>query len=191
MSSRAERRVPGEEGVWVLVGGDLLLFGVFFITIAVTRLNDPALFARSQAMLNQGLGLANTLILLTSSLFVALAAQRVKEGRTGSVPLFVAAIACGLCFAAIKLVEYGEKIRAGIGFTTNEVFTLYFAFTGIHLLHVIAGLAALTAMAVMSSRQEGAAGRLTLTESGAIFWHLVDLLWIVLFALFYLAGWTP
>jgi nitric oxide reductase NorE protein len=170
----------------VLIPGELLLFSIFFITIAATRAADPEQFLHAQATLDRSLGLANTLLLLTSSLFVALAVGRLREGKNGGVRLLHIAMACGCGFVAIKAVEYGEKVAAGIGFTTSDFFTFYFAFTGVHLAHVLLGLLALgwisaAARAPISRQQTN------MIECAAIFWHLVDLLWIVLFALFYLA----
>jgi nitric oxide reductase NorE protein len=181
-----ERRIPGEPGIWVLILGELSVFSIFFITIAMTRHDDPEQFLRARATLNGVIGLANTLLLLTSSLFVALAVQRLREGR-GGIRLLFAAMACGIGFVVLKLFEYAEKIAAGIGFTTSEFFTFYFAFTGIHLAHVLLGLAVL-GMLIVLARTALTPHRARLIECGAIFWHLVDLLWIVLFALFYLAG---
>jgi nitric oxide reductase NorE protein len=88
----------------------------------------------------------------------------------------------------VKVIEYGAKFRAGITLTSNDFFMFYFMLTGIHLLHVLIGMGVLTflmrhtAAGVLDER------RIQHLESGASFWHLVDLLWIVLFALLYLAG---
>ncbi len=87
------------------------------------------------------------------------------------------------------MFEYGEKLNAGFTITTNDFFMLYFIYTGLHLLHVVIGMGVLTALVVYSRSGEFAVGnRLRNLESGASFWHLVDLLWIVLFALLYLIG---
>jgi nitric oxide reductase NorE protein len=178
--------VPGEPGIWVLVLGELFIFSVFFVTIAAEHSARPDLFRQAQTTLNHGLGLANTLILLTSSLFVALAVNRLRETAPGARPLFFAAMACGTGFAVIKVVEYAEKIRAGVNIASSEFFTLYFAFTGIHLAHVLLGLGVLGFLSA-AARSPTVMARSGLVECGAVFWHLVDLLWIVLFALFYLA----
>ena len=182
----AERRLPGEPGIWVLITGELFIFSIFFVMIAASRASDPELFRHAQATLHRELGLANTLLLLTSSLFVALATSRLRTGRSGSARLLYAAILCGCSFVAIKIVEYSEKVAAGIGFTTSDFFTFYYAFTGIHLAHVLLGLLVLGWMSA-AARAPITEQSAALFECGAIFWHLVDLLWIVLFALFYLA----
>ncbi len=181
-----ERRLPGEPGLWVLVLGDLFVFSIFFVTIAAEHSSRPEAFEQAQAALNHAFGLANTLLLLTSSLFVALAASRLREGASGARPLLFSAMACGAGFVVIKLSEYAEKIRAGLNVASSEFFTLYFAFTGIHLAHVLLGLGVLAVLAARA-RTSAAPAHGKLVEGGAIFWHLVDLLWIILFALFYLA----
>ncbi|MDB5726681.1 MAG: hypothetical protein JWQ16_3435 [Novosphingobium sp.] len=179
-------RVPGEAGIWVLVMGELFVFSIFFITIAALHVAQPVPFRLGQAMLDRGLGLTNTLLLLTSSLFVALGQARLRAGEPGASRLFGLAMACGGGFVVVKAFEYGEKVSSGVNIASSEFFTLYFAFTGIHLAHVLLGLVVLGLMAA-ASRAPVDAARGRLFECGAIFWHLVDLLWIVLFALLYLA----
>lgn len=190
-SSRT-RRLPGEEGIWVLIFGDMLAFAAFFVTFLVYRLDDPALYQAGRASLDQGLGLLNTLLLLTSSWFVATAVHQARAGiRARVVPLLNAACACGVGFGVVKVFEYGAKIGAGIGLSTSDFHMFYFMFTGIHMLHVLIGLGVLAflivrARAVAQGAAPADAGYVATMESGGAFWHLVDLLWIVLFALFYL-----
>ena len=181
------RHVPGEAGIWVLIGGELAAFSAFFLVFAYYRGLQPEIFQAGHALLDRGIGLTNTIILLTSSLFVALAVQRVRDGREGAGRWLRAALACGLAFAALKVLEYAQKIGAGITPLTNDFFMYYFAFTGVHLLHVAIGSGALI-FAMGVCRREPSATRTMIVECAGIFWHLVDLLWIILFALFYLAG---
>lgn len=177
--------VPGEEGVWVLILGDLFVFSIFFLMFTWYRGNAIEEFAAGQAATNRAFGLLNTLLLLTSSLFVAMGVHRARAGRAGAPRLMTLAIACGLGFVVVKALEYGEKIQAGIGFATSDFFMLYFALTGIHLLHVIIGLGVLLFIRNAAKPSEAGQPRMVAIESGASFWHMVDLLWIVLFALFY------
>lgn len=181
------RRIPGEVGIWVLIGGELLAFSAFFLIFAHDRGLAPDLFQVGHLQLDHGIGLANTLILLTSSLFVALGTVRVREGRDGADFWLRLALMFGGLFGTIKLFEYWQKVSAGITPLTNDFFMYYFAFTGIHLLHVLIGSGALI-YAIGVSRREPSASRTMIVECAAVFWHLVDLLWIILFALFYLAG---
>lgn len=179
--------VPGEAGIWFFVGGDLLVFTLFFVLVALGQAENPMLFAASRAQLDKWTGLANTLLLLTSSWLVALAVARCREGSGRSAaPLLAFAVICGLGFVTNKAFEWHHKISAGITPETNDFFMYYFVFTGIHLFHVIIGLIVLAISARSCRRPALSAIQLTMIESGAIFWHLVDLLWVILFALFYL-----
>lgn len=186
--SGGKGHIPGEPGLWVMIFGDLVVFSLFFITFALYRLDDAALFRQSQAQLSQGFGLVNTLLLLTSSFAIAVALKRMREGqgdrarRSANVGLLL-----GAGFVLVKVLEYREKFAAGIYPTTNDFFMFYFAFTGIHLLHVLVGLAALVFVRA-SCGVALTVGRLRAVEACAVFWHLVDILWVVLFAILYLHG---
>lgn len=178
--------VPGEEGVWVLIFGDLLVFAAFFVTYAVSRMDALDLFRQSQAQLDRGLGLLNTLLLLTSSWCVAQAVAAVRRGDRRARALVMTAIACGVGFVIVKIIEYSAKIRAGITLNTDPFFTLYYMFTAIHLIHVVIGLGVLTFICTRFNREGRFVAPVSLIEGGGAFWHLVDLLWIILFALLYL-----
>lgn len=181
------RKMPGEEGVWIFIFGDLIVFGIFFLTYLYYRAIDPELYRESQAQLNAGLGLLNTVLLLTSSWFVAQAVQAVRQDRLRAASALIAGgFSLGVGFVIVKIIEYHEKISAGINVVSNEFFMFYFMYTGIHLLHVFIGLGVLTFLFLLS-RKEAAAEQIQSFESGGAFWHLVDLLWVVLFALLYLA----
>jgi nitric oxide reductase NorE protein len=183
------RRMPGETGIWVLVAGDLAVFSVFFVLLLVQRSSDLMLFVESQRSLNQFIGALNTLLLLTSSLFVALGVGSIRSGSLARrrAPYFIAiAAVLGLGFVLVKAYEWSERFSVGQTVGTNDFFMFYFMYTGIHLLHVIVGLIVLAILYMLSRRPSLDQGGVLLIESGGIFWHLVDLLWIILFALFYL-----
>lgn len=178
--------VPGEEGVWVFIGGDLVVFAVFFVTYAVARRQELALFESAQALLDRGLGLLNTLLLLTSSLLVAHAVAAVRRHDRRARPLLLGAIALGIGFVIVKAFEYSAKIGQGFTLNSNSFSIYYYMFTGIHLVHVLIGLGVLIFAASRFDREGRMPGGVALIEGGGAFWHLVDLLWIVLFALLYL-----
>lgn len=181
------RRVPGEEGIWVFVLGDMTVFALFFATFMYSRGKNRALFARDHGELHVALGTVNTVLLLSSSLLVALAIQRVLAGRrAGTWRLIAGALCCGLGFVAVKAVEWTLLFAAHKGVGSGEFFSYYFMFTGIHLLHVLIGLAVLSRLIVVVRQTEFGDKQARLCETGGIFWHMVDLLWVVLFALFYL-----
>ena len=131
--------VPGEEGVWVFIGGDLIVFAVFFVTYALARQQELALFESSQALLDRRLGLLNTLLLLTSSFFVAQAVAAVRRGDDRARRLLLGAILLGNGFVVVKAFEYSAKIAQGFTLNSNSFSIYYYMFTGIHLVHVLIG----------------------------------------------------
>ncbi|MET0546137.1 MAG: cytochrome c oxidase subunit 3 [Caulobacterales bacterium] len=181
------RRLPGEEGVWLFICGDMMVFAVFFLTFIYYRGLNPAIYDASQLKLNEFWGLINTLFLLTSSWCVAAAVHAARHGKEGLPTKFlVGAMVFGGAFVCVKIIEYGEKFAAGINVLTNEFFMFYFMFTGIHLVHVLIGLGVLTFLLNKSRKGYRSETDIQIIEGGGAFWHLVDLLWVVLFALLYL-----
>jgi nitric oxide reductase NorE protein len=180
-------RLPGEPGIWILVAGDLAVFSVFFVLIALGNSHQPEVFADSRARLDVLAGTANTLLLLTGSWGVATGVNRCHRpcgARAGGY--FLLAILCGLVFVANKAFEWRTKLAEGLTPATNDFFMYYFVLTGIHLLHVVIGIGVLVLVRRISQRPNLGVRAICAIESGATFWHLVDLLWIVLFALLYL-----
>ena len=186
--SRRGRHVPGEAGLWVLLFGDMVVFTVLFTVYIHHRGHNMVLFAASQEHLNRSLGAINTLVLLASSILVVFATHAFRNGhlRHKAPRLTIAAIGVGACFVVIKAIEYHEKVAAGITPTTNDFYTWYYALTGLHLVHVVLGLVVLTVLSRLARKPEPSSGHVAFFEGGACFWHLVDLLWIVIFPLLYL-----
>lgn len=183
-----ERKIPAEAGIWVFIFGDLLLFAYLFLLYLHYRTGDPELYARSQQRLNTDLGVAYTLLLLTSSLFAVLALRliRARNGRTAS-HLVLAAMGCGAAFVSIKIAEYYTRVSAGITPNTNHFYLFYYVLTGVHLGHVAIGLGVLAFMWWLARHAPRLSPlRLSLAEGCACFWHMVDLLWLVIFPLLYL-----
>jgi len=184
---RPKRHLPGEEGVWVFIFGDMMIFSLFFCVFTYYRSLEPSLFLASQVHLNQNFGAINTLFLLASSWFVVLAVHSAREYDGRIAPTCLAlALACGLGFSIVKILEYSEKIRAGITLVTNDFYMYYYIFTGIHFLHVIIGMAVLLFLIRKTRAGIRTPKDVSILESGASYWHMVDLLWIVLFPLLYL-----
>lgn len=179
--------VPGEQGIWVLIFGDMLVFGILFGTYLYYRAEDVGLFTSSQQVLNTTYGLVNTLLLLFSSLLVVLAVSAVRRGRPQHAPrLLIGAIACGLVFSVLKVIEYSDKVDMGITPQTNSFYMFYFFLTGLHWFHLLLGLGVLTYMYFSARRPALDARQFAWFEGCGCFWHMVDLLWIVLFPLLYL-----
>jgi nitric oxide reductase NorE protein len=181
------RRLPGVDGIWVFIGADSVIFAILFMSFMQDRLKNPAIFEASRQTLNMNLGGIDTIILLTSSWSVALAVQAMKRDQIDREPrLLLGGAVTGLMFVASKSIEYFEKFAHGITPGTNPFYMWYFTLTGIHLIHVVVGTSLLTYLWVRSWRGTYDHLHRAVPESVASYWHLVDLLWIVLFPLLYL-----
>jgi len=184
---RNGRHMPGEVGIWVFIFGDLLVFTTFFLIFMYYRGAEGAVFSESREHMNQLYAVINTALMLTSSWFVAMGVQDVREDlRDRAARMFNLAFLCGAGFAVVKYFEYSEKLGAGITFHTNDFFSCYYVFTVTHLMHVLMGMLMLKLMIRKQNSSSTRFQKIRFVEAGASFWHLVDLLWIVLFALFYL-----
>ena len=171
--------LPGNPMIWLLIISELLIFGVGFVAFVITWLREPEMFAASQDTLNRLAGAINTMVLITSGLFAALAVRAEAEGHTGRMRLFVVlAIALGGVFLGVKAVEYSAELAAGHTIDTNTFFALYWLLTGFHALHVVLGMIILAIVALWHSLDN--------LETGAAFWHMVDLIWVILFPVAYL-----
>jgi nitric oxide reductase NorE protein len=194
--AKKARHLPGEEGIWLFILGDMMVFALFFLTFVYYRGTDISLYVGAQRALNERFGLINTLFLLSSSWCVAMAIRALRRAAHGggeadavarrATLLLGLAMLFGVAFVVLKVVEYQEKFAAGITVLTNEFFMFYFMFTSIHLVHVLIGLGVLTYLLVLSRTPAIDESDVRTFESGAAFWHLVDLLWVILFALLYL-----
>ena len=171
--------LPGDPMMWVLVFSELVAFGLFLGAFIVARAVRPAIFASGQTALDLTLAGCNTIVLVTSGWAAAkgAASARADEARRARLWLLLA-MALGGTFVTIKLVEYAREIGGGIGLETSVFFTLYFLLTGFHLLHVCLGIIIL---AVVCRRADPVD-----VETGTVFWHMVDLVWIVMFPIVYL-----
>lgn len=194
MSTAVEQRqerehLPGELGIWVFVLGDLAAFGLFFTVFVWERGADTAVFNASRDTLDVPVGALNTLLLLSGSLFVIRGLAAVKAGHSRVARRWItAAMVTGGLFAVDKVVEYVHLGRAGHGIATNHFYMYYFMLTGIHLTHLAVGVGVLGYLRGLTGRSELTVRHVRNLESGAVYWHMVDLLWIVLFALLYLMG---
>lgn len=179
-------RLPGDLAVWLIILAELLTFGILFLCYAFARSQDVALFNASQRTLDLNSGAINTVLLITGSWCVVHAVKAVqKDKSTRGAHWLVAALACGSGFVGLKMIELLNKIDMGINLSTNNFYMFYLILTGFHFLHVIVAMLFL-AILLFKTRQ-GVYGRHDhhALETGAAFWHMVDLLWIVLFPLVY------
>lgn len=171
--------LPGHPMMWVLIGSELLVFGGALVAFSGARLAEAATFAAAQNRLDRLTGLLNVFILLSSGLFAAFAVEAARQGRAARCRLHLAlAGLLGGVFLVFKIHEYVAETGAGIGFDSGTFFTLYFLITGFHALHVALGLVILAIVALSPSRMN--------VETGAAFWHMVDLVWLLVFPVVYL-----
>lgn len=181
----ARGHVPGESSMWFFVIGDLLIFAVYFVGYMYFRGQHQDLFLRSQARLNVDIGAVNTVMLLTSSLFVALGTAAARAGNSANALRgWGIALAFGAAFPLLKLFEWIPEVNAGLTPGENLFFMYYFVMTGMHLCHVALGLVIMCF--VIRNLRTSAEPKMSLVETGATYWHMVDVLWLVLFALLYL-----
>ncbi|WP_019928929.1 cytochrome c oxidase subunit 3 [Nocardia sp. BMG111209] len=175
-------RLPGDLDMWVMILGDLFFFGCYFVAYMIFRARSPEAFAAAQQHLNMGIGVANTVVLLTSSMFAASAVAAARSGAVRTARrLILATGACGLIFAALKAVEWHQEISRGFT-VSDEFFSFYYVLTGVHLAHVALGLLILGVVDRELRRRQ----RVAFVEQGVLFWHMIDLLWLVIFAIVYL-----
>ena len=172
--------------MWFFILAELLVFAILILTFAVTQALKPELFAAGRAQLDTSTGLAMTLSLLTAGLLAALAVQQVRLQRwRRGAGLFVAALLVALVYVAIKLTEYAHLGAAGLGLEHSTFFTLYWILTGFHFLHVLLGMVILGWLALRCWQRAYRVPGLSGLESGVLYWHMVDLVWVVLFPLVY------
>ncbi|MGQ7957971.1 cytochrome c oxidase subunit 3 [Pseudomonas sp. SP16.1] len=180
------RRLPGDLAMWFFILAELSLFAILILAFGVTQLLLPEQFAASRQLLDTSTGLALTLSLLTSGLFAALALQQVRQARQGfaALALLAALLSAGV-YVWLKLGEYAHLAGQGLGLEYNTFFTLYWLLTGFHFLHVLLGMAILAWMAERCRRRAYGPGNYSAPESGVLYWHMVDLVWVLLFPLVY------
>ena len=179
--------LPGDLAIWFFIFMELLVFGIFFIVYAVMRVKNIEQFNYYQLTLNHELGAANTLLLITSSYFVIRAVYAIKSNKVQQCIYWLyAALAGGAGFLILKSWEYFDKFSAGISLSTNTFYMFYFSLTLFHFLHVILGMIILFAIVIKAKRGAYSDQNYIGVETGASYWHMVDLVWIILFPLVYI-----
>jgi cytochrome c oxidase subunit 3 len=197
MSADGDPHSSGRVGMWLFIATEIILFGGLFLLYSMYRLRNPADFHAGSLELNRILGTLNTVILITSSLTVALAIAALGNGRPGMSAMFVAAtIACAFGFLIVKAFEWTAKFHHGLypnarvllslSKGENLFFGLYYMMTGLHAVHVLVGIGVLSVMLIRIVRGTITPGNPIYLVNSGLYWHLVDIIWIFLFPLFYL-----
>jgi len=185
------RWVPGEVGIWGFILTDMAVFGMYFGVFAYQRTQQPEVFAHGRQLASLPAGVLNTFLLLTASLFMALAVQFIRGGRAGTgKAMLLGTGLCGAGFVVNKYFEWSAKVAAGYTPLSDNFFQLYFILTGIHLVHVVVAMVVLVYLWRMAIRVQHlpTPRQSRFIENGASYWHMVDLIWLGLLALFYLAS---
>ena len=190
-----------KEGIWLFMTTEIVMFGGLFVAYIIFRNLYPEVFAEGASYLNWKLGATNTVVLIFSSLTMALAIHYIQVGdRVKSSRMLLVTMACALTFLAIKFFEYKVKIEhgtlPGAFFHEKEFnnpnlplfFGMYFVMTGLHGLHVIIGFFLMLWLYIKVQKGTIGPENYTQMEGVGMFWHVVDLVWIYLFPLYYLVG---
>jgi cytochrome c oxidase subunit 3 len=184
-------------GMWLFIFTEILLFAGLFLVYSVFRFKYPVLFHQGALELNVTIGSLNTVVLLISSMTVAMSLTAMqKNNKKLALTLLFITILCALIFLFNKYIEWGAKFNEGL-YPGSELmlklerghllfFSLYFFMTGLHALHIIIGMVILSIAFIKIRKGTLHIGKYMLLENGALYWHLVDLIWIFLFPLFYL-----
>ena len=176
-------------GMWLFLGTEILLFGGLFAAYAIFRAKFPEMFSEQHKELDIFKGGLNTVVLIFSSLTMAIAVWAAQKGDKKKVVLFmIITIICGIIFGVVKYFEYGAKLDHHIYPSTSIFFGLYYLMTGLHMIHVFVGLCILGVIAYLAHIGKFTKDYYTPVEVGGLYWHLVDLIWIYLFPLLYLVG---
>lgn len=182
----SERRLPGDFAIWIFIFAELLVFGVLFLAYAFARSGDVELFNAGQATLDRTGGLINTLALVSSSYFVVRAVSAIREGHADRCVRWLAgAMSLGAVFLVVKTAEFHAKFSAGVGLSTDTFYMFYLSMTFFHYMHVILGMVILGFVLTKTHRGGYSAREHTGVETGASYWHMVDLVWLILFPLVY------
>lgn len=171
--------------IWFFVFFEAFLFTGYFTVYMLRRLQELEVFLLAQAQLSLAIGCFNTLVLLLSSWSMA---RCVHAARRGAMPdamrMLRLTFGFGLAFMILKIIEWALEIDQSLTFTSNAFFAFYYFLTALHFIHLLIGFVFLGVMFVQLRRREGASQ--TVIESCAAYWHMVDFLWVMIFALLYL-----
>jgi cytochrome c oxidase subunit III len=194
-----QQRTASNLGIWIFLATEILFFGVLFAAYTITRVRFPEAFAAASRLTHLPLAGADTAVLVTSSLTMALGVHAARRGaRRALVGWLGLTVALGCAFLAIKAVEYRfdylEHLVPALDFRfagpqADQIelfFYMYFFITGVHALHVLIGIGCIATIAVMASRNAFSPAYFTPVDVTGLYWHLVDVIWLFVFPILYL-----
>jgi nitric oxide reductase NorE protein len=182
-----KKQLPGDLAMWAFIAMELSVFAIFFIGFAITQRLNVDMFSLGRASLNMSVGLFCTLSLIISSYFVALAAKAVKEKHNlRAMRMLIFSLLTASAYIVLKLSEYIALSELGYGLSSNSFYTLYFFITGFHFMHVLLGMVILTYMGIKANNNSYLETDCSGFEAGAAYWHMIDLVWVIIFFLIYI-----
>ncbi len=177
---------PGGILMWIVIFLELITFGMALIAMAAYSKDEPEIFHNSRLLLNTTYGTINTLFLITSGFFMVLSVHYLKEKKLKKTSLYLKlTMLGGILFLVLKTFEYIAKIDAGLTIDYNTFFSFYWMLTLFHVIHVIVGLVILT-IVYFDFKKKKEQTNLDDFEASAAFWHMCDLIWLLLFPIIYL-----
>ncbi len=175
---------PGGILMWILIFLELITFGAALIVLVINSKQDPEIFHQSRLSLNASFGAINTIFLLTSGFFMATTVHQFKKNNSQKASFYLnLTMLGGILFLILKGIEYYLKINSGYTIGYNSFFTFYWLLTGFHVIHVIVGLVILL---FMKNGIKKSTSPIEDVEASAAFWHMCDLIWLLLFPTLYL-----
>lgn len=177
---------PGGILMWILITLELITFGIALIALVAYSKENPELYHDSRLMLNTSYGAVNTVFLLVSGFFMATTVHLFRQQKLDKSLLFLRfTMLGGFLFLGLKSIEYYEKLAMGLVLDYNTFFSFYWLLTGFHVIHVLVGLVILSFFH-NTLRKQKTQIKLEDMEAGAAFWHMCDLIWLLLFPVIYL-----
>lgn len=177
----------GKLGIWVFLASEVMLFGAFISSYVILRMGSDAFIIPPREMLGVPLATLNTFVLIASSVTMVLALDAIqRDNQKGLLQFMALTIFLGFCFLAIKSYEYPHKWSVGITISNNLFGSFYYTLTGLHALHVIGGIIFNSYILFKAMQGYFSAENYARVEYAGLYWHFVDLVWVILFPIFYL-----
>ncbi len=177
----------GKLGMWVFLASEVMLFGGFISSYVILRTGSDFFVIPARELLGVPLATLNTFVLITSSVTMVLALDAVQKGNVARMKqLLITTIVLAFCFLGIKSYEYPHKWHEGITITSGLFGSFYYTLTGLHMLHVLGGIGFIGYLVLRASQGRINEKNYARVEYAGLYWHFVDLVWVILFPIFYL-----
>ena len=177
----------GKLGMWVFLASEVMLFGGFISSYVILRTGSDFFVIPARELLGVPLATLNTFVLITSSVTMVLALDAVQKGNVARMKqLLITTIVLAFCFLGIKSYEYPHKWHEGITITSGLFGSFYYTLTGLHMLHVLGGIGFISYLVLRASQGRINEKNYARVEYAGLYWHFVDLVWVILFPIFYL-----